>query len=311
MHSNKNRATNSSLKIVITGGLGDTLLITPFIRHFRKTGDYSKIICAVSTYAYDIFETNPYIDLVIPCYGRDLFLWGLPDRDSDIFMPYMKVEPPEHFVPGMKLMASPLLIRPNQRKRTIVEQVADYHGINIDDESLEIFPTHEDEAWAECFLANIGKGPAVFFNPQSQLAEKDLPRSVSENIVKRLLRDFVVLEAPFERPPFEGTIAFNPPPTIRRCAALFRRLLCVITVDSFPGHLAAATGTPAVVLFGPSSPEVFGHKGNTNIRPTRCHPCADTPRLPACIGHHCMKEFSHNEVHKAVFLAIGNRCPPV
>jgi ADP-heptose:LPS heptosyltransferase len=46
-------------------------------------------------------------------------------------------------------------------------------------------------------------------------------------------------------------------------------------IDSVCTHIASAYGTPSVVVWGSSSPVIFGHKNQTNLSnsPPKCHPC--------------------------------------
>lgn len=46
--------------------------------------------------------------------------------------------------------------------------------------------------------------------------------------------------------------------TLKELAALIDRARCFVGLDSVPMHMAAATGTPCVVLFGPSDEQTWG-----------------------------------------------------
>ena len=48
--------------------------------------------------------------------------------------------------------------------------------------------------------------------------------------------------------------------------SLIRRADVVITIDSFAMHAAHLTGTPAVVLWGPTSPEIYGYPRQIHLR---------------------------------------------
>jgi ADP-heptose:LPS heptosyltransferase len=64
--------------------------------------------------------------------------------------------------------------------------------------------------------------------------------------------------------------------TMKELIALLRRLRLFITNDSGPMHLAAAVGTPVIVLFGPTDPARTGPYGNghTILRSgIPCSPC--------------------------------------
>jgi len=92
-----------------------------------------------------------------------------------------------------------------------------------------------------------------------------------------------VAEDSFLRKAFEegggpaGTAYFFGALTIPAVGALLRRAKLYIGSDGGVAHLAAACGTPSVVLFGPQDPARFGPWGD-NIRilhhPVECFPCA-------------------------------------
>jgi ADP-heptose:LPS heptosyltransferase len=69
--------------------------------------------------------------------------------------------------------------------------------------------------------------------------------------------------------------------------ALLRRAVLVVGVDTGPLHLAAAAGTPSVVLFGPADPARFGPWA-----PPRSHRVvtADLPCRPCHNLHYCHLE---------------------
>jgi heptosyltransferase-2/heptosyltransferase-3 len=67
--------------------------------------------------------------------------------------------------------------------------------------------------------------------------------------------------------------------------ALLRRCRLFVTNDSGPLHLAAAVGTPTVVIFGPTDPAVFGPRGipHAIVRTTLpCSPCIRVGDFPDC-----------------------------
>jgi hypothetical protein len=71
--------------------------------------------------------------------------------------------------------------------------------------------------------------------------------------------------------------------SVRESVALLRHALAFVGVVSFLAHATNATGTPAVVLFGPSAPNVWAHPNQMVINKSlRCAPCIDT-----LAGHPC------------------------
>ena len=78
-------------------------------------------------------------------------------------------------------------------------------------------------------------------------------------------------------------------------------------VDSFLNHATNAVQTPGVVLFGPTTPVVWGHDGNINIyRAVDCAPCVDTIGKGPCPNHwKCMDSIGVDEVVEAITETLG------
>jgi ADP-heptose:LPS heptosyltransferase len=62
------------------------------------------------------------------------------------------------------------------------------------------------------------------------------------------------LPRPVENSPHGRVVDFSGKMDLLTLAALIAQAKALVTVDSAPMHLAAATGTPQVVLFGPTNP---------------------------------------------------------
>lgn len=87
--------------------------------------------------------------------------------------------------------------------------------------------------------------------------------------------------------------------TLRDLAEIYGRARLVVTTDSGPMHLAAAMGTPAVALFGPTDPRRTGPFGENHVvirKDLPCSPCL----LKKCERRACMKEITVAEVLEAV-----------
>ncbi len=78
---------------------------------------------------------------------------------------------------------------------------------------------------------------------------------------------------------------------------------CVITNDTGPMHLAFAIKKPTICLFGPCSPEQYGHLEFTKIhyKNMYCSPCVHEFSTPPCKGNNsCMKAITVEEVMNSV-----------
>jgi len=93
---------------------------------------------------------------------------------------------------------------------------------------------------------------------------------------------------------------------LRVSAALIARAAVLVTNDSAPLHLATATGTPVVAIFGPTVTAFgFGPRGARDRvveHPgLECRPCSAHGPQVCPLGHHrCMKELSVESVAAAV-----------
>jgi ADP-heptose:LPS heptosyltransferase len=84
-----------------------------------------------------------------------------------------------------------------------------------------------------------------------------------------------------------------------------------LTNDSGPMHIAAATGTPVVALFGPESPKLYGPRGDARViyRALGCSPCLSVynAKLFRCpYDAQCMREIGVEEVYGAVREALAH-----
>ena len=89
--------------------------------------------------------------------------------------------------------------------------------------------------------------------------------------------------------------------SVRELAAVIRRLQLFISVDTGAAHIAAAVGTPLVVLWGPAILEQTRPLSSaTPIRIVRhrvfCAPCYGTPMMKTCQRNICMEAISPQRV---------------
>ncbi len=100
--------------------------------------------------------------------------------------------------------------------------------------------------------------------------------------------------------------------TVRELAAILSQLRLFISVDSGPAHLAAAVGTPLIVLWGPAKlAQVRPLEGSAPVivvrKPVPCAPCYDTPAMKSCRANICMRSIQPREVMLEAERIIGKR----
>ncbi len=83
-------------------------------------------------------------------------------------------------------------------------------------------------------------------------------------------------------------------------AAIIKQCDLYVGNDSGITHLAAAVGTPAVALFGPTDPRVWGPRGkhvSLLCGKTDCSPCS-REKMQVCPALRCMETLSVEEVYR-------------
>jgi len=98
--------------------------------------------------------------------------------------------------------------------------------------------------------------------------------------------------------------------SVREMAAVIEQLDALVSVDSGPAHMAAALGTPLVVLWGPAILHQVCPRGDaTKIRVVRhkvfCAPCYGTPMMKQCQRNICMESISPARVAGEVEDLLG------
>jgi len=268
------------LRVVVGGGLGDSLMHTPFIRHFRRDPAVTRLRCVVPERAAPLFMHNPHLDELIPCPARELPLWAAEEEDGDVFAPYFQFARCEITAEGVTAEARRGWLKDDEHiSLHIIRRTARRYGLTLDNWLPEIFVTSADEAAAEGLRTELqaGSGPVVL-NTRSASRDKDYP-------------DW-------------------PLPPLQVAAALFRLAACVVTSDSFAAHVAAAVGTPAVVLFGPTDPAAFGYPEHSQLTADHFGVCCD-PGHGRCNEPCCPGRIPPAEVASAVIRTLRDGKPPM
>jgi lipopolysaccharide heptosyltransferase I len=99
--------------------------------------------------------------------------------------------------------------------------------------------------------------------------------------------------------------------SVRGLAAAIGMMDAFVSVDSGPAHIAAAVGTPLVVLWGPGILEQtrpIGARAPVLIvrHPPPCAPCYGTPLMRTCPRNICMESIAPDEVLRATLTLVDN-----
>ena len=186
-----------------------------------------------------------------------------------------------------------------------------------DEKRLVMVPGPEAEAKVDALLAQHGVAAKGFLHvhPTSRWLFKAWTDERNAELLQRLAKDghrLVLTGAPNAREQSivkrileraqAPVIDLSGQLTLREMAALAARARLFFGVDSAPMHIAAAMGTPVVVLFGPSGERQWGpwrvaHRVVESGHP--CRPCGND----GCGGSkvsECLTELPVDRVHSAI-----------
>lgn len=202
---------------------------------------------------------------------------------------------------------------PRARTGHEVERLLALDGGGMAAPPVALALTGDEEAAADRWLAARGIASGfVALAPGSIWGTKrwpyyaDLARALAEPVVVIGGPDDAALAASVAEA--AGSLGHNAAGalTLRASAALIRRASVLVTNDSAPLHLATATATPTVALFGPTVPEFgFGPRGTDDtvlgIAGLECRPCSAHGPQTCPRGHHrCMRDLTVTDVVAAI-----------
>jgi heptosyltransferase-2 len=171
----------------------------------------------------------------------------------------------------------------------------------------------------------IGLNPGAEYGPAKRWPVESFAAAANE-LYRRLNCEFVILGGPGDVALGEQLRALLPAPLahghvtllagrtrLGELMSVLKACRVVITNDTGPMHIAAALGTPVVVPFGSTSPELTGPglPGDPRHRLIKsdapCSPCF----LRECpIDFRCLKGIAPERIVSAVLETIQT-CPPV
>ena len=288
--------TGGQLTFVASGGLGDALLLSPFLKAYHKSGRYSRIRVVINRAAVQLYDRSPYANQIIGCDGDDLFLWAIPDESEDLFAPYIDVEDGGG-IREVAVTVTPVM-SPNLVQRPVMRQIAEMAALPLSDEELtmEIFTSTEDEAEAERLLGEDHDMPTVYLNTRSNFPEKEYPIGHWATVIDALAGKVRFVTVGNFGGGIEKVEQISDSVDLHVLAEIVRRVDLVVTIDSFPHHLAQAVGTFCVTIFGASNPATFGHQSHFNLRSDICEPCADMTRRLDCKDYRCLTSLAPEAV---------------
>lgn len=161
------------------------------------------------------------------------------------------------------------------------------------------------------------EGRNVLIAPFSDSPRKMMPLELWEQLVWMLKEEnvFVIQGGKFNELNIRGAYSALGATDPKQMLALVKRVNMVITADNFIMHAAKLTGTPSVVLWGPTQREVYGYAEHEHVEAPLSH-CNQKdqclgPHVPQnysthcpLMEEHCMSKLNPEEIFKKVMAKI-------
>jgi len=266
------------LVVEVWGGMGDVMLATPALKVLKRSRPDLELRVHCQENHVQILEHNPYLDYV-SSFPEDPHFQNVIVTDTNYGRLYPSTSCRKH----------------------ATEIIADLLGVVLEDRRLIVALTEADEERAMNIVAGY-KNPVSMHITSGSLAYKNWPLDRWKELVQRMPDCTFVQLGTKDDPRIGATVDVREMTTAREAIAVVKHTRCFLGVDSFLNHATNAVGTPGVVLFGPSTPAIWGHAENTNIyKDVECSPCVDTiGKNPCPHGHRCMASISVDEVEEAI-----------
>ena len=309
--------------IMHQASIGDTLLASPVYRAVKKNFPDAEVIAVTSPVGAELFRGNPYIDtlveykkggavlpvikkiwradaaIILDYHYRNAlfaFLAAIPKRigrGKDFINCRVEELPAETFEPKKYLS----LLEPLE--------------IFEEDFSLtKIFPTDEEKNRVTELINAIKKPEQklVTIAPYSLSPIKDWPSENYREIIRRSEASgnvAAILGGKKDRElikrNFAGVKNFAGETNLRESAEIISRADLQICGCTAMLHVCSTTSTPAIAIYGPTSPAQWAPKKNCTVisRNLPCSPCYNVPDKPPCNDNKCIKNISVDEVWAA------------
>lgn len=279
--------TSKVFKIVSSGGLGDALLTTPVFRSIKLKHPESKIVVyCVNQGHYDIYSNNPFIDKL-----KIISFWTLPlDMTLHFFRPHIALKKYHVNNYGSCVPSKGYAIHSSA-------MIAELIGVELAEQRLEIYLKKEEETRALKLLSKYSNPIIINITSQTS-ANQHWPVENWEELIRTMPEyTFIQLGLKTEKK-INGAIDMRGETTLRESIAILKYAKSFLGVVSFMAHATNTVDLPGVVLYGPSTPQIWGHKNNINLyKNLQCAPCIDVLLKSKCpYGCICMKEISVAEV---------------
>ena len=311
--------------------------MTPALSALRKGFPNSHISLLINPWVREIFDGNPDFDETIiydekgkerTLRGKIRFIHSLRNRNFDMGI----IMQPRSYKAALFVYLSRIperigyshSLRNLLLTRIVKPPKSSFHAIDLFLNivlSLGVEPARKEpylafspeaNAWAGRFLEERGVNEGellIGINPGAFKQSKRWPEpryaELCDMIIKKFGAKVIIFQGAGEDK-IVGRItslmtdkAIIAKTSIKELAALSRRCKLLVGNDTGPMHVAAASGTPVITLFGPADPERSRPWGRDHIVIKKDLPCSPCSRI-VCEELNCMKSITVEDVFQAV-----------
>jgi len=273
---NSQDAFANRVLLKIYGGIGDGLMCLPIIRRLSELHQVDIALrnadnSDIGEWTEELIQNNPYVNKV--------FTWKFWTANIHNFRIYKKVVVYNPFPYDQEMFYAEPIHRVDFAAEGMGVTDCKYHDINV-------HLTKDEDMWAYNKLELIKNPviiqPTVLRDPWPNNQGKQIPLE----IYPRLFKDFPELTFigigttkgnngdGMNLGEWDNYVSFMDQTTIRQAIALLKWSKFHIIPDSFLGHASAGYNKKGIVIFGSTSPQVFGYKNNYNLwYAPPCAPC--------------------------------------
>lgn len=260
--------------VFISGGLGDCLLHTPLIETLFNLFNKRINVFTNQVNHFELLQNNPYCDINL-------------ELDINKFISNKK----NRFISYGNLLPS---ISSNESASSLICRL---YGIKPFTNNPQIFLYPEEINFGQSFTENLVR--PISFNPSSQCSKNQEWSIESWHLLIKSLPHVSFLQLGVASESLiEGAIDCRGKYSLREQLAILAHSSLYVGLDSFWGHACSALGIKGIILFGDSSPTIWGHSNNINIyKSYSCSPCIDWLYGDKCpYSNKCMLDIALNEV---------------
>lgn len=317
--------------VVRAGALGDTLMVTPVVRALSERYPEATIDVLCSKGARPLLELHPNVGNVLSLKWRNVpyvlslekrrLVRALRARGYELAVLLERAPRYRELVDraGIREIRS-FRETPFDPKAHAIENNLRAAGVEGSFE-MDLVVSETDERRADELLDGLERplvGLHVGYGPRGKKHDQSvrLKGWAIANFIElgeKLAADGanVVLTGSAEDRPDVDRLAARVPSrdiagrtSVRELGAVIRKLDLFVSVDSGPAHMAAAVGTPLVVLWGPAILEQVRPLSSTSPvtvmrHAVACAPCYDTPLMKTCQRNICMEGITPDAVLEA------------